>query len=344
MRSAAEPPVGDHLPGNRRAAGVMSPDVRSALRWSALTLVGAVCLGAAVWFIGGAIATLHSSTAGAGVDAGAGSGGGAARRYVIRVAVATSVVAVLLAGLTEALLPLPAERTGPGRRRPLGLLRGVDHRRFIGGTFGATAGYIAVCFGAGWLAGAIVPGRRPYPGSAVRDLSLLGRDLVESGAAGLTEELLLFGIPLALLGIWQSRQAQWVGLLLIIALRYGIHLYYGVGYAAVFVVPWMIGAWLLYRAIGTIWPLIIGHALYDAAQFTTLRTGHTWAYTALQITAAIGALLLVRTIDRARRSKDLPDGQARPTPSASSRSGAGMSHGYAPAQRSRTQRGESDEP
>ncbi len=34
-----------------------------------------------------------------------------------------------------------------------------------------------------------------------------------------------------------------------------------IGYAAMLVAPWMIGAWLLYRAFGTIWPLIIGHAL-----------------------------------------------------------------------------------
>ncbi|MGI8416272.1 MAG: hypothetical protein ACR2P2_08745 [Nakamurella sp.] len=48
---------------------------------------------------------------------------------------------------------------------------------------------------------------------------------------------------------------------MIVVLRLGIHLYYGIGYAAAMVVPWMIGAWLLYRAIGTIWPLIIGHVL-----------------------------------------------------------------------------------
>jgi hypothetical protein len=57
------------------------------------------------------------------------------------------------------------------------------------------------------------------------------------GAAGLTEELLLFTIPLALLGIWKSPRAQWVGLGLIVALRLGIHLYYGIGCAAVMVVP-----------------------------------------------------------------------------------------------------------
>ncbi len=70
------------------------------------------------------------------------------------------------------------------------------------------------------------------------------------------------------------------------------------------VVPWLLGAWLLYRAIGTIWPLIIGHALYDAALLTTMRTGHTWPYTALQIAAGIGAILLVTTVARTANRTD----------------------------------------
>src|SRR5664280_2393832 len=48
---------------------------------------------------------------------------------------------------------------------------------------------------------------------------------------------------------------------LVLALRSGIHLYYGWG--GVFVVPWMIGAVLLYRALRSIWPLVIGHIIYD---------------------------------------------------------------------------------
>jgi hypothetical protein len=87
---------------------------------------------------------------------------------------------------------------------------------------------------------------------------------------------------------------------LIVALRFGIHLYYGIGYAAVIVVPWMIGAWLLYRAIGTIWPLIIGHALYDAALLTTMRTSQAWASPALWTVAWIGAVLVLATVARWR--------------------------------------------
>ncbi len=259
---------------------------RRVLRLAALVVIAAVCLSAAVALIGSAIQTLHSSVAGAGVDTDAGSGGAAARREAITSAVTMGALAVLVAALTEIVLP-----------RPLGLLRGVGNRRFVGGTLGATAGYIALLLLTGVFASTVAAGRA-YPGSAVTDPTLLGRDLVESGAAGLAEELLLFAIPLALLGIWKSPRARWLGLALIVALRLGIHLYYGIGYAAIRVVPWLIGAWLLYRAIGSIWPLIIGHTLYDAALLTTMRTDHTWPYTALQIATAIGTIPLATTVAR----------------------------------------------
>jgi len=61
------------------------------------------------------------------------------------------------------------------------------------------------------------------------------------------------------------------------------------------VVPWMIGAWLLYRAVGTIRPLIIGHALYDAALLTTMRTSQAWVSPILWTVASIGAALLLAT-------------------------------------------------
>ncbi len=158
---------------------------RRVLRMAALVVIAAICLSAAAALIGSAIQTLHSSVAGAGVDAGAGNGGAAARREAITSAVTMGALAVLVAGLTEIVLP-----------QPLGLLGGVGNRRFVGGALGATAGYIALLFLTGVFASTVAAGRA-YPGSAVADPTLLGRDLVESGAAGLTEELLLFAIPLA---------------------------------------------------------------------------------------------------------------------------------------------------
>ncbi len=56
------------------------PNARQAFRMAALVVIAAICLWAAAALIGSAIQTLHSSTAGAGVDTGAGSGGAAARR------------------------------------------------------------------------------------------------------------------------------------------------------------------------------------------------------------------------------------------------------------------------
>jgi hypothetical protein len=269
-------------------AGLLpSGQVRLGVRGGVLVAAGVICLLIAGGEIVNAVDTLHSATAGAGVDAGVGSNGAAARRDAIMGAVLISCRAVLAAVLTEAVLP-----------RPLGLLRGVGNHRFVGGAVGATIGYVALCFVfSNVVAPAVVTGRR-FPGSAVADATLLPRDLVLSGSAGLIEELALFAIPLALLGMSKRRWVQWAGLVLVIALRFGIHVYYGYGFAAVMVVPWMIGAWLLYRAVGSIWPLIIGHAVNDAPLVVVMRTQQTWVYTALQVTAAAGAVLLIATAAR----------------------------------------------
>ena len=50
-------------------------------------------------------------------------------------------------------------------------------------------------------------------------------------------------------------------LILIFVLRSGIDLYCGWG--GVSVVSWMIGAVLLDRAVRSVWPLVIGHIIYD---------------------------------------------------------------------------------
>lgn len=289
MTTAAEPSGGsDRRRPASWLAGLLPPgQVRLGVRGGVLVAVGVICLLIAGGEIASAVDSLHSAAAGAGVDAGVGTSGAAARRDVIAGAVLISCMAVLAAVLTEAVLP-----------RPLGLLRGVGNRRFVGGAFGATIGYVALCFVfSNVVAPAVVTGHA-YPGSAVADRGLLPRDLVQSGSAGLAEELALFAIPLALLGMSKRRWAQWAGLVLVIALRFGIHVYYGLGFAAVMVVPWMIGAWLLYRAAGSIWPLIIGHALNDAALVVVMRTQQAWVYTAVQGAAAVGAVLLIAAAAR----------------------------------------------
>ncbi len=264
----------------------------------ALVVAAAGCLVTADWFTSNAVNALRRTSSGA---AGAAGGiGPPATRQELALAVMFACVGVICAVLTEATL---WRRPGlePG---PLGLLRGVGSSRFIGGTLGAVTAYLAVVYLlAGVAAPLITTGRWPQrvPSGPV-DPGALGGDLVEAGAAGFIEELSLFAIPVALLGLWKSRQAWWAGLLLVIALRFGIHLYYGVGFAAIMVVPWMVAARLLYRAIGSIWPLIIGHGLFDAALGITHRTGQRWPAVALYAAAGIGVLLVVCTIWRKMRS------------------------------------------
>lgn len=48
-------------------------------------------------------------------------------------------------------------------------------------------------------------------------------------------------------------------------LRLSIHTYYGWG--SLFVLLWIPAGYALYRAAGSIWPLIVAHAVYDGISF-----------------------------------------------------------------------------
>jgi len=159
----------------------------------------------------------------------------------------------------------------------------TDGRRLlVGGRLSGTILYIAVIviamhirtiFAATTsLQGIPAPSER-----AVVDGAYLVSDGFQSVTAGLWEEICLFAVPIALLSmrkrsgvgadqapevLWRWGPVRWTLILItVLVLRSGIHLYYGWG--GVFVVPWMIGAVLLYRALRSIWPLVIGHIIYD---------------------------------------------------------------------------------
>ena len=116
----------------------------------------------------------------------------------------------------------------------------------------------------------------PAERSVPRADYLIG-DGLQSLGAGFWEEICLFAVPIALLAIrrtkvidgiaadrstWTWGPIRWgLILLTVIVLRAGIHLYYG--WTMLFVIPWMVGAVLLFRALGSVWPLVIGHAAYD---------------------------------------------------------------------------------
>jgi hypothetical protein len=68
-------------------------------------------------------------------------------------------------------------------------------------------------------------------------------EAVHAALAGLVEEPVLLALPITL-----GRRARWpwqVTLVVMIAMRFALHLYYG--WDCLFVVPWMIGALVLYR-------------------------------------------------------------------------------------------------
>lgn len=80
--------------------------------------------------------------------------------------------------------------------------------------------------------------------------------------------------------------------------RLSIHLYYGA--SSVFVVLWIAAAYLLYRATGSIAPLMLGHIVYDLLATTVQRSPvlHTPALVLLAGLAVLGSALLAGSAAR----------------------------------------------
>ena len=53
-------------------------------------------------------------------------------------------------------------------------------------------------------------------------------------------------------------------------MRLGIHLY--LGWYALFVIPWLVGAMLLWRCCPSVWPFVVGHGIYDVIQVSVTST------------------------------------------------------------------------
>ncbi len=112
-------------------------------------------------------------------------------------------------------------------------------------------------------------------------------ETVHSAIAGLVEEPVLLALPIAL-----GRRCRWpwqVTLTVMIAMRISFHLY--LGWDCLFVVPWIIGAFVLYRWCSLLWPFVIGHGLFDLLQTWQTYGGHAAALTAeaLLIAATLAA-------------------------------------------------------
>jgi hypothetical protein len=158
-----------------------------------------------------------------------------------------------------------------------------EKERIVGGRLGGAVVYIAIIVISfllkNWFTAAVqVQGVPPPPESTFPDPSYLLSDGVLALAAGLWEEISLFAVPIALLAIrnghtgpkslstWAWGPGRFALILSVVTvLRAGIHLY--LGWTALIVLPWMVGAVVLYRVMGSIWPLVIGHAAYDLVHF-----------------------------------------------------------------------------
>lgn len=85
--------------------------------------------------------------------------------------------------------------------------------------------------------------------------------VASSAAAGFREEVFLLALPVLLL---RCARRGWTEIVVVLAvLRISFHIYYGA--AVVGMLPWAVGAVLLFRYTQSVWPLIAAHSLWDLA-------------------------------------------------------------------------------
>lgn len=108
-------------------------------------------------------------------------------------------------------------------------------------------------------------------------------------SAALTEELALVALAAAV-----TRGSLVRVLAVLVALRWLVHLHY-LG-ASVFVLLWVPAAYAIYRWTRSVWPLVIGHAVYDtvAVVGSTCPAMHRAADVTLYAIALAGPLAVVR--------------------------------------------------
>jgi hypothetical protein len=231
-------------------------------------------------------------------------------------------VFVVVVALAVVLRWLPRHAPGLARRMQTGRAHRVP-----GGIVATAAAYIGIALVSGWLGDHLVAALR-LPHHAYAAAGRGATDLVLGTAAGsaaaLTEELVLVALAVAVIDQhWTTRRPRWAAaatIALLLALRWLPHLYYGWG--SVFVLLWVPGVYLLYRWVGSVWPLVLGHAAYDLL-LTAERAYPTIAPALGQLMwaiAAFGAGTVAVSVLRSSRGQ--PDSvQARCSASASTSGG-----------------------
>jgi hypothetical protein len=172
-----------------------------------------------------------------------------------------SLVAALLGMRSAALEPL---RIGA---RELGLRRGSCSTRraaaaavvYVGVLGAAISVTVTLLDWCGVHGSGASSGINPEPG-------VLPVELFHASVAGLGEEPVMLALPMAL-----ARRVRWpwaITIVVMIAMRISFHVYYG--WDSLFVLPWIMCAYFLYRWCPLLWPFVIGHGLFDLLQ--TLQT------------------------------------------------------------------------
>lgn len=141
-------------------------------------------------------------------------------------------------------------------------------------------------------------------GSSAAGVSLT--DLLNGAAAGVLEEILLLVLPAVLLQLREQTSldgrrtavALWV---VACVLRIPVHFYWGNWHIAL--IPfWMAGAVWLFRTSRSVWPLVIGHGLFNVLRdVSELGPAEFVLIGAVMLAAAVWALVL---LVRARRVDD----------------------------------------
>lgn len=141
------------------------------------------------------------------------------------------------------------------------------------------------------------------PAWKVPDPSQIPSDFARLVVTSVVEEILLFAFPIALAAVfirrwphkvWVRRAAIIGGAAFVVGVRMAGHAYWGS--LVIGVVPWMAGIWLIFRICGTVWPLIVGHALFNVLVTFSYRYTSSAASTVFTITAYFGVAALAALI------------------------------------------------
>jgi hypothetical protein len=179
------------------------------------------------------------------------------------------------------------------------------------GVLGASAAYVAIASASTWAADHVVADWHLAHGTYSQLGAGTGGFVVTSfaaAAAGFTEETVLVALVAAVVEHYfdarggRSRWALPTMIAVLVSLRWLVHLYYLWG--GVFVLLWAPAVYLLYRWVGSVWPLVLGHCFYDwfaIAGQSYPGLSHALGV-ALWIIAATGALAIGVSVARGGRS------------------------------------------